>query len=83
MSEELTDCQAEVLSVIARLIEQEGYPPTFREIARALGCSPKNAHEQVGRLKKKNYLTYEPGRARTFKLTAKGKEAVASEDYAD
>ena len=64
-----TDRQREVLSYIARYIEENVYPPSIREIADHFGFSVKAAHDHIGALKQKNLLERNGSRSRTLRLS--------------
>jgi repressor LexA len=56
--EKLTRRQAQVLEVIQRSIEREGYPPTTREIGASLDIKSTNAvNDHLKALQRKGYLT--------------------------
>lgn len=49
----LTERQERILEFIQRSLEERGYPPSVREIARAVGLrSPASVHTQLDRLEK-------------------------------
>ena len=57
MSEELTENQARILRFIIDRIEQEGYPPTIREIGREMKIATlKGVTVHLEALEKKRYL---------------------------
>ena len=63
----LTNRQGEVLKVIAKHIEEVGYPPTIRELGDALGISSTNGvNDHLKALVKKGYLSREDGKSRTM-----------------
>lgn len=65
---ELTERQQEVFNFITKYIEEHGYSPTFREIAK--GCyfgSLSTVAGYVDRLVKKGVLEYTPRAYRTIK----------------
>lgn len=65
--DQLTDRQATVLEVIAKHIEEVGYPPTIRELGDALGIRSTNGvNDHLKALEKKGYLTREDGKSRTM-----------------
>ncbi|MFD9125660.1 transcriptional repressor LexA [Kitasatospora sp. NPDC059571] len=66
----LTDRQREILAVIADHTAARGYPPTMREIGRAVGLSSSSsvAH-QLNRLQNLGYVEADPQRTRTYRLT--------------
>lgn len=65
------------LSSVLVLTQELGYPPSRREIARAVGVSSTNAVQQsLRRLVAKEYLTMAPGIARSVALSEEGFEAL-------
>ncbi len=65
---ELTDRQATVLEVIARHIDDMGYPPTIRELGDNLGIRSTNGvNDHLKALERKGYLSREQGKSRTIK----------------
>jgi repressor LexA len=76
--EALTDRQLEVLRFIARQIEDQGYPPTIREIGEALEIRSTNGvNDHLKALERKGYLTRDPVKSRALIPTPKGREALA------
>jgi Mn-dependent DtxR family transcriptional regulator len=72
----LTSTQEEALAAYRRLTdENEGEPPTVRELASALGKSHNAAFALIGQLRKKGYLTMKPVTIVRPKLTAKARRA--------
>ncbi len=66
-TKQLTKRQGTVLEVIAKHIEEVGYPPTIRELGNALGISSTNGvNDHLKALEKKGYLTREDGKSRTM-----------------
>ena len=66
-TDELTKRQAEVLEVIARHIEEMGYPPTIRELGDALGIRSTNGvNDHLKALERKGYLSREDSKSRTM-----------------
>lgn len=64
----LTKRQGEVLEVIARHIEEMGYPPTIRELGDVLGIRSTNGvNDHLKALEKKGYLTREDAKSRTMR----------------
>jgi repressor LexA len=65
---ELTPRQQQILSMIREWVDRHGYPPTMREIARAVGlASPSSVAHQLAVLEKGGHL----------KRDARGSRAVA------
>jgi len=75
--EALTDRQLEVLRYIARQIEDQGYPPTIREIGEALDIRSTNGvNDHLKALERKGYLTRDPVKSRALIPTQKAREAL-------
>jgi repressor LexA len=68
LTTDLTDKQARVLEFISRWIQDQGYPPTFQELAHALHLTEKNARDYVLILERKGYLRRQPNVARGIAL---------------
>lgn len=73
----LTTRQAKYFLAIVELLEENGIPPTMREIAKKLGIvNPTAAKRMVEILQEKGLIESLPGKARAIRLTEKAKEAV-------
>ena len=58
-----------ILKFIAKQIEKEGYPPSVREIGKAVGLSSTaTVHGYLKRLEEKGYIRKENQKGRTLKL---------------
>ena len=68
MPTDLTEKQARVLGFITQWIQDQGYPPTFQELAQALHLTEKNARDYVLILERKGYLRRQPSVARGITL---------------
>jgi len=67
---DLTPRQSEALAVIRRWIHDNGYPPTYREVADAMGMSSTNAaSEMLLRLHEIGVIQLVPGKSRGIRLT--------------
>lgn len=65
----ITHKQQKVLNMISRYIEENGYPPTIRDIGKELKLtSTSTVHSYLNVLKSKGYVTWEEGRPRTLKI---------------
>jgi len=64
MVEGLTDRQRVVLNIITRLTEQDGRPPTVREVAKALSITVRGAYDHIQALARKGYIRLRAGSAR-------------------
>jgi repressor LexA len=65
---DLTEKQARVLGCITQWIRDQGYPPTFQELAHELHLTEKNARDYVLILERKGYLRRQPNVARGITL---------------
>ena len=69
MGRGLTRRQAEILTFIQRHAETRGYPPSVREIGRALGLtSSSTVHSHLAALEKKGYLHRDPSKPRALEI---------------
>jgi repressor LexA len=65
---DLTEKQTRVLACITQWIHDQGYPPTFQELAQELRLTEKNARDYVLILERKGYLRRQPNVARGITL---------------
>lgn len=69
--------QLEILRFIYRTEQQNGYPPTVREIGQAVHLSSTSTvHGHLSRLQKKGYLHKNPAKPRSLSVTTSGQEAL-------
>ena len=69
-----------VLSYIHKQVEDQGYPPTVREIGTAVGLSSTSTvHGHINRLIQKGFLTKDPSKPRALEVTAAGLDALGLE----
>jgi repressor LexA len=68
MVQDLTEKQGRVLACITQWIRDQGYPPTFQELAQELHLTEKNARDYVLILERKGYLRRQPNVARGITL---------------
>ena len=65
----LTDRQRKIVECIRAHVEENGYPPTFREIAQSVGLkSTSTVDHHLRRLRELGVLQYEDGRFRALQL---------------
>ena len=65
----LTDQQQTVLNFLTEFVQDQGYPPTLREIGDAVGLANVNAvRGHLAALEKKGYITKTPDKARSIQL---------------
>ncbi|PZM82698.1 MAG: hypothetical protein DKT66_11940 [Candidatus Melainabacteria bacterium] len=63
--------QRDVIKSIVDLTEENGYPPTLAELAKALGLRNRmTVHQHVAALKKKGYVHWEPGLNRSLRVVS-------------
>ena len=67
--QKLTRRQQEVLEIIIRMMQENEYPPTLKELADALGASSRNtAVKHLTVLDRKGYIRWEKNIARGIKI---------------
>ena len=65
----LTKRQSEIFDFINRHLEKTGYPPTVREIGKALGLhSPSTVHAHLAKLEKSGVLRRDPSKPRAIEI---------------
>lgn len=65
----LTGQQRKVLAFLGEFLEQNGFPPTLREIGDAIGLANVNAvRGHLSALEKKGYITKVPDKARSIQM---------------
>jgi len=74
----LTPKQLQVLRRIAAFHGSQRYSPTIAELAIQLSLSRSTVFEHLGELQRKSLLTTSPGRARSLKLTSRGRKLLKS-----
>lgn len=79
MSEPITKRQKEILDHVAEYISDNGYAPSYREIAKFFDLSSvATVAEHINTLRAKGYLDVEPGCARSIEVCeADDKQSVA------
>jgi repressor LexA len=68
LTTDLTAKQTRVLDFITQWVQEQGYPPTFQELAQGLDLTEKNARDYVLILERKGYLRRQPNVARGLTL---------------
>lgn len=70
---DLTNKQRQVLDAIAALTDENGYPPTVREVQERLGkTSPSTAHTHLRHLRDKGYIEWKEGKCRSIRIVRNG-----------
>lgn len=81
MIKNLSTKQLNVLEYIYQTVQTQGYPPTVREIGKAIGLSSTSTvHGHIDRLQKNGYLEKDPTKPRTLEITAQGLEALGIQE---
>ncbi len=67
--DELTTRQRQILKLISSTVAHKGYPPTVREICRAVGLrSPSTVHSHLAGLEDKGYIRRDPSKGRAIEI---------------
>lgn len=74
----LTPKQFQVLRHIAAFHGRQRYSPTIAELAARLSLSRSTVFEHLGELQRKSLLTTSPGRARSLRVTPRGRKLLKS-----
>ncbi|WP_130807071.1 transcriptional repressor LexA [Senegalia massiliensis] len=79
MYEELTSKQSNILKFIKKEILQKGYPPSVREICKAVGLkSTSTVHGHLSRLEKKGYIRRDATKPRAIEILDSNNENIFS-----
>lgn len=71
----MTDRQRQILDLIARTVDERGYPPSVREIGSAVGLrSPSTVHSHLSALVKAGYLRRDPTKPRAIEVLDLGRD---------
>lgn len=66
-----------MLQVISKFIQEEGYPPSVREIGNLCKIkSTSNVHLYLDRLEKRGLIKRKPFTTRTIRITKRGEEVL-------
>ncbi|NPV71421.1 MAG: transcriptional repressor LexA [Firmicutes bacterium] len=70
MAEDLTPRQTQILQFIKRCVQEKGYPPSVREICRAVGLSSTSTvHGHLDKIEQKGLIKRDPTKPRTIEIT--------------
>jgi repressor LexA len=76
MKKSLTVRQESILNYIKEHLEENGYPPTYREIGKQFEISSTfGVKRHIDALAKKGYLNYESNQSRTLSVNGKNESA--------
>ena len=77
--EDLNKRERAILKFIEKQVKEKGYPPSVREIGKAVGLSSTaTVHGYIAKLTKKGYIKKEDQKGRTLKLLKGGLEEGAT-----
>lgn len=69
---ELSDRQKKILEFIKQEIKKKGYPPSVREIGKAVGLkSSSTVHSHLAQLERKGYIRRNPSKPRAIEVLIK------------
>jgi repressor LexA len=69
MYDDLSPRQIEILQYIQRITKEKGYPPSVREIGRAVGLSSSSTvHGHLAQLESKGYIRRDPSKPRAIEI---------------
>ncbi len=75
IDEELTKRQKQILDFIEEFIIKKAYPPSVREICKAVGLSsPATVQSHLDKLKTKGYIKRDPLKPRAIEVTSPSKK---------
>jgi repressor LexA len=79
--ESVSSREEEILSFIVRYCQERGYPPTVREIGKAVGLrSSCSVHYHLKKLEEKGLIRRKPSKPRAIELLSQGEEALSQGD---
>lgn len=79
--EQLSKMQQKVYDYIVKCVDEQGYPPSVREICSELDLkSPSTAHFHIKHLEELGYLERNAGKGRAITLTGRAPRAHAERD---
>ncbi len=66
----LTDRQQAILNFINKYVDDNGFPPSVREIGRQFGVYPATVQDHISALERKGYLQKKRFQSRTLSIPA-------------
>jgi repressor LexA len=73
----LTPRQQQIWEFLVSYVDRHGYPPTVREIGRAVGlASPSTVHAHLANLERAGLLRRDPSKPRALELTGRAAPAL-------
>ena len=74
----LTDRQQAILDFITEYVNENGFPPSVREIGRQFGIYPATVQDHISALERKGYLHKKRFQSRTLSVPASSRPAASS-----
>ena len=76
MATELTERQQAILNFITESTEENGFPPSVREIGQQFGIYPATVQDHISALERKGYLQKKRFQSRTLSVPASSRRAM-------
>ena len=73
----LTERQQAILDFINEYVQENGFPPSVREIGSNFGVYPATVQDHISALQRKGYLQKKPFQSRTLSVSSSSRRAVA------
>src|SRR5436309_1044525 len=73
----LTERQQAILDFINEYVQENGFPPSVREIGSNFGVYPATVQDHISALQRKGYLQKKPFQSRTLSVSSSFRRAVA------
>lgn len=82
MKNKLSKKQQEILDFLNKEIENKGYPPSVREICKAVGFkSTSTVHSYLSKLEEEGYIVKDPSKPRALKVVKNDKKESPADYY--
>jgi repressor LexA len=72
----LTERQQAILDFINEYVQENGFPPSVREIGSHFGVYPATVQDHISALERKGYLQKKPFRSRTLSVSSQSRRAM-------
>jgi repressor LexA len=80
----LSKRQSEIYDFVLNYVDEQGYPPTVREIGEAVGlASPSTVHAHLANLERAGYLRRDPTKPRALEVTGRGRAPTTAAGRAE
>ncbi len=68
--------QQRIIEYVQGFISEQGYSPSVRDIAKALGLAASTVHEHLSHLRTRGVFTHEPRQSRSIRFTSEKPEVI-------